>query len=319
MPSYDPIPENIMPRFAGTTTFMKLPDISLVHCPDITVMGAPFDGGTTMKSGARMGPKAIRDASRGLFPYHRIHRIFLTENIKICDGGDLRVIPSNVPKTLDIMARQIEQISEHSLVLLLGGDHSVSLSALRALAKRTGPVSLIHFDAHSDLWHESWGELYSHATVFRRAIEESLINPYTSIQVGLRGGLDNANEDNFGHELHIQQITTEDWFRHGDEWVTTQIYQRVGNTLAYVTVDIDVVDPAFASGTGTPEAGGPSSYMVLHVLRSIRSLVIGGDVVELAPCLDLTQSSSLFAATVAYEILFLLAQSCLLEKTKESV
>ncbi|AUW95242.1 agmatinase [Sulfobacillus thermotolerans] len=318
MANYDPVAEHLMPRFSGPTTFMKLPSLEQVNDPDIVVVGAPFDGGTTFRPGARMGPSAIREASSALYPYHRGHRQFLTHEAVVADGGDLIVVPGNIVVTLVRMTEQLDKLGE-AAVLLLGGDHSVSLAALRSLSKRVGSLALIHFDAHHDLWHDSWGEKYSHATVFRRAIEEGLIDPAFSLQVGLRGGLDQAEQDHFGEDLHIQQITTDDWYAHSASWLAEQIHRRVGTHVAYLSVDIDVVDPAYACGTGTPEAGGPSSYMVLQALRLISAPLAGADVVELSPDLDVTRTSSLFAATTAYEVLFLLARARGRNKTKETV
>ncbi len=309
MPSYyDPVPENVMPRFAGLATFMNMAPLQAGETPDIVVVGAPFDGGTTMRPGARMGPRALREASHGLYPYHRVHRHKLTDRVSVADGGDLFVVATDIVQTLEHMTRQLRILGERSRILMMGGDHSVTLAPLRAARERYGqPLALIHLDAHSDLWDTMWGGPYNHATVFRRAVEEGLIDPAHSIQVGMRGSLEEAAEDQFGDELGIVQISTDQWLDQGNERVQAAIAQRVGQWPAYVSVDIDVVDPAFACGTGTPEAGGPSSYTVLSLLRLLPSLVVGADVVELAPDLDVTRNSALFAASVAYELLFLLA------------
>ncbi len=300
----DPIPENEMPRFAGEDTFMKLPRYQDDQPVSVVVVGAPFDGGTTFRPGARMGPKAIRHASAGLYPYHRQRGRFLTESARVADAGDLFVIPMSVEKSLQFMEKALRAFPRGTRVLLLGGDHSVSLAPLRALGTERGPLALIHLDSHTDLWDEFWGSRYNHATVFRRALDEQLIDPGHSIQIGLRGSLDDVSEDRYGAEFGIEQVTTDQWMARGTSWVLERIQARIGNCPVYISCDIDVVDPAFAPGTGTPEVGGPTSHMVLSLVRGLNYSVAGADVVELAPDLDLTGNSALFAATIAHELLF---------------
>lgn len=299
-----PVPEHEMPRFAGEDTFMKLPRYQLHQTVSVLIIGAPFDGGTTFRPGARMGPRAIRNASAGLYPYHRQRGLYLTEKHAVADAGDLFVVPWSVEKSLQSMEEALGALPYSTRILLLGGDHSVSLAPLRALGKKLGPIALIHLDSHTDLWDEFWGSRYNHATVFRRALEEGWVDPTHSIQIGLRGSLDEASEDQFGVELGIDQITTDQWMEMGGPWVVERMLARVSDKPVYVSCDIDVVDPAYAPGTGTPEAGGPTSYMVLSLLRALRCRVVGADVVELAPDLDVTGNSALFAATVAHDLLF---------------
>jgi guanidinopropionase len=302
-----PVPEQAMPRFAGASTFMKLPPYRPDRQPDVVVVGAPFDGGTTFRPGARHGPEAMRRASAGLYPYHRGHDLFLTEAGRVVDAGDLFVVPTSVERTLESLTRALGAFPPTSRVLLLGGDHSVSLAGLRRAAALYGPVALVHLDAHTDLWDEFWGERYNHGTVMRRAVEEGLIRPAHSIQIGLRGSLDARAEDRYGEELGIAQISTDRWWEWGTVEVAKQVTARVDGLPTYLTVDVDVVDPAFAPGTGTPEAGGPTSHMVLSLMKrvAVPSVpVVGADVVEVSPPLDAGDLAALFGATVAHEILF---------------
>lgn len=260
-----------------------------------------------MRTGARMGPEAIRKASAGLYPYHRRHRRVLHAQHAIEDAGDVAVVPMSVDRTHRAIRAHLDRFPDHVRVLLLGGDHSVVLPHLEWMAERRGPIALIHLDAHHDLWDEFWGEPLNHATVFRRAVDRGLVDTRRSIQVGIRGTLDDQAEDHYGEELGLRQISTDDWYSHGHDWVVNAIRERVsGAPSIYVSVDIDVVDPAFAPGTGTPEAGGPTSYMVFRLLQELGLEIHGGDVVELAPDLDVTGNSSLFSATVAQELLFLI-------------
>ena len=302
-----PIAERLMPRFSGEDTFMKLPRYRSENPTSIIVAGAPFDGGTTYRPGARMGPKALRHASWGLYPYHRQRAFFLTERTSVSDAGDLFVNPMSVENSLESIVNALDALPIGTRVLLLGGDHSISLAPLRVIRQKSGPLALIHLDAHTDMWDEFWGSRYNHATVIRRSVDEQLIDPAHSIQIGIRGSLDNSSEDHYGEELGITQISTDHWMDRGTSWVLQQIHSRVGRRPAYISCDIDVVDPAYAPGTGTPEAGGPTSYMVLSVLRGLHCHVLGADVVELAPDLDHTGNSALFAASLAYELLFCMA------------
>ncbi|MCY0897459.1 MAG: agmatinase [Firmicutes bacterium] len=306
----EPLSEREMPRFAGPTTFMKYPLYDRHDPAPVAVLGVPFDGGTTFRSGARMGPEAIRRHSAGLYPYHRHHRRLLHQHRDVADAGDVAVVPMSVERTYAACEARLREFPVDTRVLLLGGDHSVVLPHLRVVASKGGPVALVHLDAHHDLWDEYWGDQYNHATVFRRALEEGLIDPNHSIQIGIRGSLDDAEEDRYGHTFGIRQISTDEWYQHGHQWVVDKLRERLdGAPRIYLSVDIDVVDPAFAIGTGTPEAGGPTSHMVLKLLEDIGRPLVGADVVELAPDLDPSGASSLFAATVAQDLLFLLTEA----------
>lgn len=308
-PRRDPIPERDLPRFAGLPTFMKFPVFDPRYPASVVILGVPFDGGTTFRSGARFGPEAIRRQSAGLYPYHRQYQRLVHQHDSIADAGDVSAIPMSVDRTYAAIQKRLGELSDGTRVLMLGGDHSVVLPHLRWIASHVGPVALVHLDAHHDLWDEFWGDRYNHGTVFRRAVEEGLLDVHHSIQVGIRGSLDAADEDHYSEAFGIKEITTDQWYEHGGAWVAKEVEQRLsGASAIYVSVDIDVVDPSVASGTGTPEAGGPTSYMVLKLLQSIKRRIVGADVVELAPDLDSTGSSSLFAATVAHELLFLLTE-----------
>lgn len=287
---------------------MKFAPYNTASPAHLLVLGVPFDGGTTMKAGARMGPAAIRQASAGLYPCNRERKQLLHQVYAVQDGGDVAVVPMSVDKTYTAIKSHLNTFPSSSKVLFLGGDHSIVLPHLRWLHHHLGPLALIHLDAHHDLWDDFWDDRYNHATVFRRALEEGLIDASHTIQVGLRGSLDSSEEDQYGDGLGLRQITTGEWYSKGSEWVSQAIHQRLqGAKAIYISIDIDVVDPAFAPGTGTPEAGGPNSFMVLSLLRQLHFPIAGGDVVELAPDLDPTGTSSLFAATLAQELLFLMS------------
>ena len=306
----EPLPEREMPRFAGPATFMRYPVFDRSDPAPVVVLGVPFDGGTTFRPGARMGPESIRRHSAGLYPYHRGYRRLAHQHRNVADAGDVAVVPMSVERTYVAVQTRLNELPAESRVLLLGGDHSVVLPHLRVLAAKGGPVALVHLDAHHDLWDDYWGDRFNHATVFRRALEEGLIDPHRSIQIGIRGSLDNAEEDQYGSAFGISQVTTDEWFEYGHSWVVERLNTRIRDaSRIYVSVDIDVVDPAFAIGTGTPESGGPTSHMVLKLLEDIDRPVVGADVVELAPDLDPSGASSLFAATVAQALLFLLTES----------
>ncbi|MBX6394415.1 MAG: agmatinase [Alicyclobacillaceae bacterium] len=301
-----------MPRFSGWNTFMKLPSVGDESLGNrIGVFGVPYDGGTTYRSGARFGPQAIRNASATLYPYHRHHRLHLLEVADVVDGGDLPVVPTDIGTTLNLLQSQVVGlVGRGGRALFLGGDHSVTLGLLRGIRELWGTVACVHFDAHSDLWDTFWGGRYNHATTFRRAVEEGLVNPRRFVQVGIRGSLETREEAEFAKEFGITEIDAERWLEMGPERTAELIRDRVGDGPVYLSFDVDVVDPAFAPGTGTPEIGGPSSAFVLRTLRHLQGLcVVAIDVVEVCPPYDHAETTAQLAAVAAWEGLFLLAQS----------
>lgn len=305
-----PVDGTKVPRYAGAPTFARLPRIDEVSRCDVAVLGAPFDGGVSYRPGARFGPAAIRQASRNLRPaYNPALAVAPFTVLQAVDAGD---VPCN-PFDIDTALTQIEEaasalIADGQRLVTLGGDHTIALATLRAVAKRHGPVSLIHFDAHLDTWDSYFGADRTHGTVFRRAFEEGLLREDTSIHLGIRGPLydaqDLADDAGFG----FATVRASDFDTLGLPEIIDRVRQRVGSLPVYLSVDIDVLDPAFAPGTGTPEVGGLGSRELLAVLRGLPGAqLVATDVVEVSPAYDHAEVTALAAATVAYEMMSLMA------------
>lgn len=309
-PRYRPVDAMVYPRFSGLRTFMRLPHVTDLRGVDFAIVGVPFDTGATYRVGARFGPEGIRSQSMIMRPYNPALKIGIFDHCSGVDYGDLPVIPGYLPESH-------QQITEGALAVyasgatpvFLGGDHSVSLPLLRATAQQFGPVALIHFDSHSDLWHGYFGGLDTHGTPFRRALEERLIDPAHSIQVGLRGSLYDEADANMTVEAGLEMITGPELHEMGMAKAVERIRARVGDRPAYVTFDIDFVDPTFAPATGTPEVGGFTSWESLQLVRGLAGLDVRGfDLVEVAPPYDTAGgNTSLLAANLVYEFISLIA------------
>lgn len=306
-----PTSGTVVPRFAGAATFVRLPTIDQVSRYDIAVLGAPFDGGTSFRPGARFGPIAVRAASRNLRPvYHPDLAISPLSTMQVVDAGDVPVNPFSIDEAVAQIHRHARDVSENgSRLVTIGGDHTVALPLLRAVSQRRGPVALVHFDAHLDTWDTYFGAPTTHGTVFRRAFEEGLLVPDHSVHVGIRGPLyselDLEDDARFGFRI----VRASDVDRMGLDAVTAAIRARVGDAPVYLSVDIDVLDPAFAPGTGTPEMGGVTSRELLALLRGLDGIpLVGADVVEVAPAYDHADVTALAAATVAFDIVTLMAK-----------
>jgi agmatinase len=308
MKGYGPADPLQTPRFAGISTFLRLPHTTHLDGVDVAFVGLPFDTGVSFRAGARFGPKAIREGSLSIRPdYNMTQRVTVFERISAIDYGDAPVVPGFTDRSYDKMATALRAVHEAGAVPIgFGGDHSVLLAELRAAATTHGPVALVQFDAHSDTWDEYFGEKYTHGTVVRRATEEGLIDAARSTLMGMRGGLYGPGDLDEARDLGFTVVPWEDLAQLGTGAVTAAVERAGGKT--FLTFDIDFVDPAFAPGTGTPECGGPSSMQALALLRACRGLrIIGADVVEVLPDLDSSHLTSTLAATVAWEILSLLA------------
>jgi agmatinase len=299
-----------VPRFAGVRTFARLPQLSDVGRADVAVLGAPFDGATTFRAGARFGPAAIREASLLLRPYNDAQSIAPFEIAQVADAGDAPANPVDIAAGHAAIEREAAAIAdEGGRVLGLGGDHSVSLPLLRAAAAAHGPLALLQLDAHTDTWDSYFGARYTHGTIFRRAVEEGLIDATASVQIGLRGSLYGAEDLDENRALGFSTLLARDF----EEAGVAGALELAGSTLrspVYVTVDIDVLDPAFAPGTGTPEAGGLSSRELLAVLAGLAGTglaIAGADVVEVSPPYDPSGVTAVAAANAAYELVALLA------------
>lgn len=305
-----PIDSARIPRFAGAATFARLPRLDQVPRADIAVVGVPFDSGVSYRPGARFGANHVREASRLLRPYNPALDISPFERVQVADAGDMAVNPFNIHEALDtIQQNALDLTHDGARLVTLGGDHTIALPLLRAASERAGaPVALLHFDAHLDTWDTYFGAEYTHGTPFRRAVEEGILDTEAISHVGTRGPLygvkDLVDDRRFGFGIH----TSSDVFRHGVDETVARLRDRIGNRPLYVSIDIDVLDPAHAPGTGTPEAGGLTSRELLEILRGLRGLnLIGADVVEVAPAYDHAELTGVAASHVAYDLVSLMA------------
>jgi agmatinase len=298
------------PRFSGVRTFMRLPNVRDLENSDAVVVGAPFDTGASFRAGARFGPEAIRSASHLLRPYNPSQGVRIFEHLSVADYGDVPVVPGYVEESYERIREGLEPVHRAGVVpIVLGGDHAVALPELRAAAAVHGPLALVQFDSHADTWDSFFGEPYNHGTVFRRAVEEELLAPEHSIQVGMRGSLYASGDLEVSRELGFDLVTTDEIRELGIEATIDRIRRRVGDAKAYVSFDVDFVDPAFAPGTGTPEVGGFTSREAQEFVRGLGGIeIVGCDVVEVYPQYDGPgQVTALLAANLGYELLTLIA------------
>ncbi|WP_137388702.1 agmatinase [Rhodoligotrophos defluvii] len=299
------------PRFCGVPTFMRLPQATSLDNLDAAIIGLPSDSGGPYRTGARFGPNAVRAISVMLRPINPYRGINVFERLRVADVGDASVVPGYQEESLGRLEESLRSLVDAGVApFSIGGDHSVSLPGLRAVAARHGPLALIHFDSHSDTWDKYFaGKRYSAGTPFRRAVEENLVSPEHSIQIGMRGSLFQTNDVSQSLDLGYEVITTDGLFEMGIPAVVDRIAQRAAGRPAYISFDLDFVDPAFAPGVQTPEAGGPSSREALDLLRRLHGVnLVGCDVVELNPLYDgPAQTTALLAATVMAELLALRA------------
>ncbi len=297
------------PRFTGPSTFARLPHVRTTDDVDVAIVGVPFDTGVTYRVGGRFGPNAVRAASVMLRPYNPNLDVKPFDVLSCVDYGDVAIVPGYTERSYEAIEAAVAPIVEAGVVpILIGGDHACTLPHLRATRSR-GPVAVIDFDSHTDAWDSYFGEKYNHGTWMRRAIEEGLVDVGRSIEVGLRGSLyERGDWDGLRSELGLEFLTTEDVFRLGPAAVAEAIRTRVGAGPAFISFDIDVVDPAYAPGTGTPEAGGPSARDLLAILRALTGIdFVGFDVVEVIPAYDPAGQTATLAANLAYEMLSLVA------------
>ena len=299
-----------VPRFAGVRTFARLPTLEQVGRADVGVLGAPFDGGTTFRTGSRFGPAAIREASLLLRPYSEPLDISPFARAQVADAGDAPANPIEIleaHRAIEESARMLRDAGAR--VLGLGGDHSVALPLVRSAAAAHGTLSLLQLDAHTDTWDSYFGARVTHGTIFRRAAEEGAIAPRRSVQIGLRGSLYSADDMAENAELGFATLLARQFDATGVSGALELAASRLRSPV-YVTVDIDVLDPAFAPGTGTPEAGGLSSRELLAILRGLADTgldVVGADVVEVSPPYDASGTTAIAAANAAYDLVSLLA------------
>ena len=294
-----------VPRYGGEATFARLPRLQDVEQADVAIVGIPFDSGVSYRPGARFGPSHIRESSRLLRPYNPALQVPVFAAQQVADAGDLTVNPFSIDEAISAIERGARALAERArAVLTLGGDHTVALPMLRAVAARNGPVAVVHFDAHLDTWDTYFGAAYTHGTPFRRASEEGLLDRSGCLHVGIRGPLYSDADLTEDSELGFQVVSAPEVEDLGVAGLVERSAGRVGDRPAYVSVDIDVLDPAHAPGTGTPEAGGLTSRELLATLRSFAALnLVGADIVEVAPAYDHAQITGIAAAHVGYELL----------------
>jgi agmatinase len=306
---YEPANSFETPRFSGVRTFMRLPNVQDLKNSDAAIVGAPFDTGATFRAGARFGPEAIRSASHLLRRYNPSQDVSIFDHLSVIDYGDVPVVPGYVEASYERMEEGLEPIHRAGVVpVVLGGDHSIALPELRAAAAVHGPLALVQFDSHPDTWDAYFGEKHTHGTPFRRAVEEGLLRPERSIQVGMRGSIYDEGDWNAAREMGFDLVPTDAVRKVGVRETIGRIRERVDDAKVYVSFDVDFVDPAFAPGTGTPEIGGFTSREAQEFVRGLRGLnMVGGDVVEVYPQYDPAQITALLAANVAHEFLSLIA------------
>lgn len=309
---YQPIPGLEVPRFAGVATFMRLPQVKLDEAGDVDIglIGVPWDGGTTNRPGPRHGPRQMRDASAMIRAVHHQLKIEPFRLANVADLGDAPVNPADLMDALGRIETFYNKVKAAGIrPLSAGGDHLCSLPILRALGKDK-PVGMIQFDAHSDLWDSYFhGSKFTHGTPFARAIEEGVLDPKRTVQIGLRGGLYDWSDREFGAKHGVTMIDIEEALANGLDKTIERAREIVGDGDTYVTFDIDCLDPAFAPGTGTPEAGGFSTREAQAMLRGLRGLnIIGADVVEVSPPFDPSGYTALAGVTMMFELLCIMAE-----------
>lgn len=309
-PRYGPADASKAPRYTGIRTFARCPHVREPEGVDVAVVGVPFDTATSFRSGARFGPEAIRSGSALLRPYHPPLDVDVFGSLSVVDWGDLEVTPGNAERTTGQIADGLgELVGAGVTPIVLGGDHSIVLGELRAHAAAHGPLALVLLDAHADTWDSYYGEKYFHGTPFRRAVEEGLLRPERSFLAGMRGPLYAASDLGDAREMGFEIVPGDELRALSFEEYGRRVRERVGDAPAFVSFDIDVLDPAFAPATGTPEVAGLLPHEALGFLRSLAGMSFAGfDVVEVSPPYDGPgQGTALIAANVAYEMLALRA------------
>lgn len=305
-----PVDASKTPRYAGLATYAKLPMLHEVGSADIAIMGVPFDTGVSFRPGARFGPTHVREASRLIRPYNPAQQASPFALVQVVDAGDVTANPFNITEAVDQIEQAALDLGERvQRIVTIGGDHTIALPLLRAAHKQHGPVTVLHFDAHLDTWDTYFGAPTTHGTPFRRASEEGLIDLESSMHFGTRGPLYSEQDLADDKMLGFSVITSEFVEEHGIAAAIDRMRARIGQKPLYISIDIDVLDPSHAPGTGTPEAGGLTSRELLRALRGIADLnIIGADVVEVAPAYDHAQITAVAASHVVYELVTAMAR-----------
>ncbi|MDM8167338.1 agmatinase [Roseovarius sp.] len=312
-PFFHPVSGFDLPRFAGVPTFMRLPYVPPGHerFGDVQVglIGVPWDSGTTNRPGPRHGPRQLRDASTMIRAQHATSGMRPFETVNCADLGDVGPNPADIQDSMERITAFYDKVMAAGIVPLTGGgDHLTSLPVLRSVAKE-GPVGMVHFDSHTDLFHSYFGgTMYTHGTPFRRAVEEGLLDPKKVVQIGLRGTMYDTEDRDFAEANGIRLILIEEFHARGVADVMAEAREIAGSGPTYVSYDIDFVDPTFAPGTGTPEVGGPNSFEALQVVRELEGLnIVGADMVEVSPPFDPSGGTAFLGVSIMFELLCVMA------------
>ncbi len=303
-----PISGNDLARFSGPQTFMRLPEAATAEGLDVGFVGIPMDIGTSWRSGTRFGPKQLRQESAMIRPYNIQTGAAPFDSLQCADLGDIAINTFSLSDSLSIIQKTYEDILKHPVIPMgLGGDHSLTLPILRAMAQKHGPVALVHVDAHADVNDEMFGERETHGTVFRRAYEEGLISPSKVWQIGLRGTGYTAEDFSEAADWGFNQRLAPDLWHKSLISLGKEIVESIGDQPCYITFDIDSLDPSFAPGTGTPEIGGLTTMQAMELIRNLKGLnIVGCDLVEVSPPYDTSGNTALVGANIMFEMLSIL-------------
>ncbi len=303
-----PISGNEMPRFGGIATMMRLPSAGSAAGLDAAFIGVPFDIGTSHRPGARFGPRQIRAESALLRPYNMATGAAPFDALQVADLGDVAINTFAIDKSVAIIeAFYTNVLAEKCIPLTMGGDHTIALPILRALAARHGPVAMVHVDAHADINDDMFGEPIAHGTPFRRAVDEGLLICDRVWQIGLRGTGYAADDFDWPRRQGFSIVPAHEVWYQSLAPLMAQVRERIGDAPCYLSFDIDGIDPSFAGGTGTPEIGGLSVPQALEIIRGCRGLnLVGADLVEVSPPYDLSGNTALLGANLLYEMLCVL-------------
>ncbi len=308
MTNPQPLGGNEMPRFGGIATFMRLPGTTAAADLDVAIVGVPLDIGTSNRPGARFGPRDIRSESVLLRPYNMATRAAPFDSLAIDDTGDVATNAFNLIHSIELIEAHYDELLTNDLIpVSIGGDHTIALPILRAIAKKHGPVGMVHIDAHTDINDTMFGEKIAHGTPFRRAVEESLLDGDRVVQIGMRGTGYAADDFDWSRDQGFRVVQIEECWHKSLVPLMEEVRERVGDGPVYLSFDIDGLDPAYAPGTGTPEVAGLTVPQALEIIRGCRGLdLVGCDLVEVAPIYDTTGATSLTAANLLYEMLCVL-------------
>ena len=303
-----PMGGNEMPRFGGPATMMRLPAVDSAEGLDACFVGVPFDIGTSNRAGARHGPRQIRAESTLMRPYNMATRAAPFDSLQVADLGDVAINTFNLAKSIQIIEDAYDTIAATGAKpLSIGGDHTIVLPILRALAKVHGPVGIVHIDAHADVNDHMFGEPVAHGTPFRRIVEEGLCDPKRVVQIGLRATGYTAEDFDWSRDQGIRVVQAEECWYHSLTPLMAEVREQLGDGPVYISFDIDGLDPAYAPGTGTPEVGGLTSMQGLEIIRGCRGLdIVGGDLVEISPPYDPSGNTAMLGSNLLYEMLCVL-------------